>query len=144
MQMNMKLNEIGKMLAAHRKAQGMTQSQLGSLMGVQKSMVSKIETGACVNMASIEKMSSALGLVPVVDLRSAGKFGKDIIDYVMTAILEFASRYSLSVREASNYLNRFKGIDFLMEFYDVEHTLSFNDCVDDLTIICRNNGGELQ
>jgi len=72
------------------------------------------------------------------------KEDKDIIDYVVTAIIEFARRHSLSIRDASNYLNRFKGIDFLTEFYDVEHTLSFNNCVDDLTVVCRNNGGTIQ
>lgn len=69
---------------------------------------------------------------------------KKLIDYVMTAIIEFAHRHNLSIRDASNYLNQFKGIDFLSEFYDVEHTLSFNDCVDDLTVICQNNGGMLE
>lgn len=69
---------------------------------------------------------------------------KNLVDYVMTAIIEFARRHGLSIREASNYLIRFKGIDFLSEFYDVEHTLSFNDCIDDLTIICQNNGGALK
>ena len=68
---------------------------------------------------------------------------KDVVDYVMAAIVEFAKRHGLTVREASNYLNRYKGLAFLQEFYDVEHTLSFNDCVDDLTQICRNNGGAL-
>lgn len=72
------------------------------------------------------------------------KEDKDIIDYVVTAIIEFARRHRLSIRDASNYLNRFKGIDFLTEFYDVEHTLSFNNCVDDLTVVCRNNGGTIQ
>lgn len=71
------------------------------------------------------------------------KADKRLIDYVMTAIIEFARHHRLTTREASNYLRRFKGIDFLMEFYDVEHTLSFNDCVDDLTTVCHNNGGAL-
>ncbi|MCD8151380.1 MAG: DUF3791 domain-containing protein [Clostridiales bacterium] len=39
------------------------------------------------------------------------------------------------------YLRQYKGIDFLHEFYDVEHTLSFDDTMDDLSIICRKNGG---
>lgn len=69
---------------------------------------------------------------------------KNLIDYVMTAILEFANHHKLTIREASNYLNRFKGIEFLSEFYDVEHTMSFNDCVADLTAVCKNNGGALQ
>lgn len=74
---------------------------------------------------------------------SASKISKAIIDYVMTAIIEFGRRHKISIRDASNYLIKYKGIDFLTEFYDVEHTLSFNDCVDDLTIICNKNGGNL-
>ena len=63
-------------------------------------------------------------------LKSKKKADKNLIDYVMTVIVEFARRHDLTIREASNYIRRFKGIDFLTEFYDVEHTLSFNDCVD--------------
>lgn len=81
---------------------------------------------------------------PTTDVKSSKKTDKNVIDYVMTAIIEFAKRYKLTIKEASNYLNRFKGIDFLIEFYDVEHTLSFNDCVDDLTVICQNNGGAVR
>ncbi len=33
------------------------------------------------------------------------------------------------------------GIEFIKEYYEIEYTLSFDDAVDDLTIICRNNGG---
>jgi hypothetical protein len=74
---------------------------------------------------------------------TSNKTNRELISYVMTAIIEFSKRYGLSIREASNYLNKFKGIDFLAEFYDVEHTLSFNDCVNDLAQICRNNGGTI-
>lgn len=69
---------------------------------------------------------------------------KNLIDFVIITISEFARRYGLTIRQASNYLVRFKGIDFLTEFYDVEHTLSFNDCVEDVAIICQNNGGEVR
>ena len=77
------------------------------------------------------------------DIQNSLRPGKAVIDYVMAAIIEFGRRHGLTIREASNYLNRFKGLDFLEEFYDVEHTLSYNDCVDDLTVVCRNNGGAL-
>jgi len=40
-------------------------------------------------------------------------------------------------------LDRFKGIDFVDEFYGVEHTLSFDDVVDDLAQYCHKNGGAL-
>lgn len=44
-------------------------------------------------------------------------------------------------REASDYLNRYKGLDFLAEHYAAEHRLSIRDSVQDLTRVCRNNGG---
>lgn len=93
---------------------------------------------------SNENIDDNTDMLHSVALKPSNKPNKDLIDYVMTAIIEFGRRHKLPIREASNYLNRFKGIDFLTEFYDIEHTLSFNDCVDDLTIICQNNGGKLR
>lgn len=69
---------------------------------------------------------------------------KDVIDYITAAILEFGDRHGLTLAQATNYLRRYSGLDFLVEFYDVEHTLSFSDCVEDLTIICQKNGGGLR
>ncbi|MCM1169015.1 MAG: DUF3791 domain-containing protein [Bacteroides sp.] len=138
------LSNVGQLLATERKSKGLTQTEVGARIGVRKAMVSKIENGVVVNVDSIEKMANALGMEPVVTLQPANKPDKNLVEYVMTAIIEFARHHGLSIREASNYLNRFKGIDFLLEFYDVEHTLSFNDCVNDLTRICLNNGGGIE
>lgn len=142
--MNTNLTKIGKLLHLRRKNKGLTQDEVGSMIGVQKAMVSKVENGLSVNFNTINRIAEALEVEPVVELKPIKKPDKEIIDYVMTAIIEFAKKYGLTIREASNYLNRFKGIDFLTEFYDVEHTLSFNDCVDDLTVVCQNNGGEVR
>lgn len=113
------------------------------MIGVQKAVVSKVENGSCINFNTIHRIADALEVEPVVELKPKKKADKNVIDYVMTVIIEFSKKHSLTIREASNYLIRFKGIDFLTEFYDVEHTLSFNDCVDDLTVVCRNNGGAI-
>ena len=142
--MKTSLNHVGRLLAGRRKEKGLTLAEAGSLMGVQKAMVSKIENGVSVNVGSINRLASALGVEPVVVLQPAAQPNKALIDYVMTAIIEFSHRHKLSIRESSNYLTRYKGIDFLSDFYDVEHTLSFNDCVEDLTVVCQNNGGALQ
>ena len=69
---------------------------------------------------------------------------EDKIAYIIAVVNEFAARFSLNPQQAYRYLNRFKGIDFLDEFYNVEHTLSFDDVVDDLAILCRKNGGALK
>ena len=52
--------------------------------------------------------------------------------------------FGLTVKQAFNYLSRFKGMDFLQKHYGAEHLLSFDDTVDDLTAICLKNGGQIQ
>lgn len=65
------------------------------------------------------------------------------INYVVVCVNEFANRYRLSMKEAFQYLFDYKGIQFLKEHYDIEHTLSLEDAIDDLVMICNNNGGVL-
>lgn len=142
--MNTHLKNIGMLLRLQRENNTLTQNEVGSMIGVQKAMVSKVENGRCVSFETINRLANALGVEPMVELRPKKQPDKNVIDYVMTAIIEFAKRHRLTIKEASNYLNRFKGIDFLTEFYDVEHTLSFTDCVDDLTVVCQNNGGAIK
>jgi hypothetical protein len=52
--------------------------------------------------------------------------------------------FQISPKDAFNYLNAYKGIDFLVECYDAEHTLSLDGAVDDLSAVCKNNGGTIE
>ena len=70
------------------------------------------------------------------------EFRKEI-NYTVACVSEFADRFNMSQQEAFRYLYKYKGIEFLKENYDIEHTLSFDDVLKDLFIICRNNGGRL-
>lgn len=63
--------------------------------------------------------------------------------YFVYCVNAFAERYQLSPKQAFAYLHRYKGMDFLDECYEAEHQLSIRDAVDDLTIICKRNGGKL-
>ncbi len=67
----------------------------------------------------------------------------NVLHYIVVCISEFANRNGMHTKDAYLYLNKYKGIDFLKEFYDVEHTLSFDDAIDDVTAICKRNGGVL-
>lgn len=64
--------------------------------------------------------------------------------YFIYCINAFADRYKLTPKQAFVYLRRYKGMSFLEECYEAEHQLSIGDAVDDLSIICRRNGGALQ
>lgn len=63
--------------------------------------------------------------------------------YVIYCINSFADRYGLTAKQAFSYLMRFKGLEFLDECYEAEHQLSLDDAVNDLSVICRRNGGAL-
>lgn len=68
---------------------------------------------------------------------------EDKLAYIIAVVSEFAATFSLTPQQAYRYLDRFKAIDFVDEFYDVEHTQSFEDVVEDLAMFCRKNGGAL-
>ena len=59
------------------------------------------------------------------------------IGFTVACVNEFANRYKMSSKEAFQYLFQFKGITFIKENYDVEHTLDFETILDDLEILCK-------
>ena len=64
--------------------------------------------------------------------------------YYVICVSAFAKAKELSPKDAYNYLEEYKGISFLEECYDAEHCLSLEDAVDDLTAVCKNNGGYIE
>ena len=93
---------------------------------------------------TISKVLDALDLSATVEFTPQKRVDRRMIGYVVAAINEFAKTHKITTREASNYLTRFKGIDFIAEHYEAEHLLSFDDSVQDLTRVCFNNGGGIQ
>ncbi len=69
---------------------------------------------------------------------------KKVIQYTVACVSEFAASKNLTERQAFDYLCNHGAMDFLVEFYDVEHTLSFDDAVNDLTLVSQKNGGKIQ
>ena len=63
------------------------------------------------------------------------------IYFSIACVSEFAKRHDVSEQCAFAFLERYEAMQFLKEFYDVEHMLSFDDVVDDMERICLNNGG---
>lgn len=68
---------------------------------------------------------------------------KDKIEYVVCCVSAFATKFNLSNAQTYAYLRRFSGIDFLIDCYAAEHTLSIDDAVDDLAAICVKHGGKV-
>ena len=62
------------------------------------------------------------------------------IEYVIACVGAFAQRFKLSNAQAYAYLRRYAGIDFLIDCYAAEHTLSIDDAVSDHQNICQREG----
>lgn len=65
-----------------------------------------------------EKLGERVG---VGVLAGGGSRRPGLIGYIVANIGEFARTHGMTVREAGNYLNRYKGLDFLAEHYEAEH-----------------------
>jgi hypothetical protein len=64
-----------------------------------------------------------------------------ILSYVVLCIKKFAGEFNLSFIEAYRYLENYGGLQFVINHYEIEHTLSINDAIEDMQAICRKNGG---
>ena len=67
--MNTNLQKIGELLAQCRKNKGLTQEEVGVMIGVQKAMVSKVENGLSVNIVSVNRIAEEMGIDQIVALQ---------------------------------------------------------------------------
>ena len=63
------------------------------------------------------------------------------IQYFVMCVSAFSEKKGMAQWDAFQYLYEHQGIAFLLECFEAEHTLSLDDAVDDLTLVCKNNGG---
>ena len=68
---------------------------------------------------------------------------RDIIEYTIALVNEFAKRFKLSDKQAYNYIRLHKGIAFIESNYGIIHTLDFNEAVESVAMFCRRKGGAL-
>jgi hypothetical protein len=71
------------------------------------------------------------------------KHKTNIINYLVICVNDFAVRLDVDRKSAFNFLSEHGGIEFLIDHYEIEHTLGMDEVIDDLEMICRNNGGVL-
>jgi len=82
-------------------------------------------------------------VVPLHQILKGFSMSKYEIPFLTSAIQAFANKFAMTRQAAFRYLQQYKALAFLVEFYDVEHLQSMDDTIDDMLIICRQNGGTL-
>lgn len=68
---------------------------------------------------------------------------RDIFEYIIALVNEFAKKYGLSDKQAYNYIRIRKGVAFIEQNYGIIHTLDFEEAVDSVANFCRRSGGKL-
>ena len=69
------------------------------------------------------------------------KHQTNIINYLVICINDFAERFAMDSKAAYRFLAKFGGIEFLLQHYEIEHILSLDETIEDLEMVCRQNGG---
>ena len=123
----MNLLDIGSKIKAARQAKGMTQEELGEILGVQKSAIAKYESGRVVNIkrSTLKKISDVLNIPPfelIFDeehkkIQKKNDTLSDIVlklnvDAELLQMVEILSNLDLEKREAvKTVLNALKAAD---------------------------------
>ncbi len=68
---------------------------------------------------------------------------KDRTDWTLIFLWEFGQKYGLSLRQAFNYMKRYKGMAFIEKNYEYVHTQSFASMTQDMAEYCHRHGGAL-
>lgn len=118
---------VGSKIKAARQAKGMTQEELGEILGVQKSAIAKYESGRVVNIkrSTLKKISDVLGIPPfelIYDeehrkIQKKNDILSDIIlklnaDSELLSMVDKLSKLSVDQREAVNsVLNAFSTVE---------------------------------
>lgn len=97
--------DIGQKIKEARLAKGMTQEELGEILGVQKSAIAKYENGRIVNIkrSTLKKISDVLGIRPselifeATPVETADLHAKVLMDNDVMDMIE--KYYSLSIAE---------------------------------------------
>lgn len=132
---------LGACIRLERKKAGLTQAQLGKLIGLGESRVSKIENGnPTVEVASyiLGKLGSELKLKVVNEHHD-----KESASFFMAVIHHYSKIKGISLAAAYRYLKAFKGLEYLNNYIEIERTLSYEDIAKNLSTVCANNGGAL-
>ena len=139
----MENKSFGMIIREERKRKGLTQAQLGRLIGLKRSRISKIEHGAPITPEVASFILGKMGSTLQINVVNKSGFNSEESDFVVSVINNFADEKKVPLTQAYSYIVTFKGMDFLRQYQDIEKTLSNYEIVNDVSRVCANNGGRL-
>jgi len=71
------------------------------------------------------------------------RYERNKLEYIVMCVFLYAEQKGVGVAQALSYLLDGLGIRYLVDNYDIEHTLSIEDTLDALDIVCSRNVGAI-
>lgn len=68
----------------------------------------------------------------------------NMLVFLVALVSEFAARIGITQDVAYNYIREHHGLEYYFRHYNILHTLSFEENVEDLIQVCANHGGQLR
>lgn len=69
---------------------------------------------------------------------------KNKLEFLVALVAEFAAHLGITQDVAFNYMHDYQGLDYFFRHYNILHTLSFEENVEDMIQVCANHGGQLR
>lgn len=68
----------------------------------------------------------------------------NMLEFLVALVSEFAARIGITQDVAYNYIREHHGLEYYFRHYNILHTLSFEENIEDLIQVCANHGGQLR
>lgn len=65
----------------------------------------------------------------------------DEIEFAVACVNEFAKKHGMTNADALRYLDLHKGVDYIVEGYEMVRCQPMDLTLEDLSNVCRRNGG---
>lgn len=88
-------------------------------------------------------MGHVIGVILRMNLYNIITMIADKIEYIIMLIKLFAKHFGLTYMQAFRYVSLHDGIEYAEKYYNILHTLSFEDQVEGLAAFCHKKGGLL-
>ena len=134
---------LGRTIQQVRKNKGLTQEELGKLVGLPKSSISKIEKGLThISFEDASLLMDAMGekiSIQVMGMKEPDAKKVERARFVTIGVMWYAHSKKMAFADAYRYLLVYKGIQFLEENYAYEQTLPRETLLSDLDKVCSMN-----
>lgn len=133
----------GYYIQLERKKAGITQLELGKRVGLSRQMISQIENGKDITNEVASFILKKIGSQIRYEEKYDSELNNSLSSFMMPVIYRYSREKKIPLDRAYKYLKRFKGLDHLRKYRNIEQGKSREEILKHITQVCAKNGGGL-